>query len=103
MLKSVSELPLDDTEVMLRPETEIPYDAKAIAFVVNLSGKEHRVGYVIRELLDEVHQALNNYPIRRVKIAWVKYVVQWPKSGPGFYCVIDITKKGTWSYNDVKF
>lgn len=37
---------------------------------------------VIRELLDEVHQALNNHTIRRIKFAWVKYIVEWPRSGP---------------------
>lgn len=102
-LKLASELPLDDTEVILRPEPDNPYDSKAIAFVVNLGGKEHRVGYVIRELLDEVHQALNSYLIRKVKFAWVKYVVDWSKSGPGYYCGINITKKGVWSHNAVKF
>lgn len=102
-LRLISQLPVEDVDVTLKPEPDNPYDSKAIAFIVNLDGKDCRIGYVIRELLDEVHQALNNHTIRRIKFAWVKYIVEWPRSGPGYYCGISITKKGKWSNNAVKF
>ena len=86
ILKQVSQLPMEDVRVKLQPEPDNPYDSKAIAFVVNLNGKEHRIGYVVHELLDEVHHDLSGNLIKRVQCAWVKFIVEWPKSDPGYYC-----------------
>lgn len=101
-LRLISKLPLDDTVVKLRPEPDNPYDSKAIAFVVNVGDKERRIGYIVRELLDEVHQVLEAHLIQKTIFSWVKYLVEWPRSGPGYYCGISITKQGKWSNNVIK-
>ena len=95
-LRLISHLPLEDTIVKLRPEPENPYDSKAIAFVVNLGNN------VVRDLVDEVHQALEGNLIQKTSFSWIKYLVEWPRSGPGFYCGISITKHGKWSNNAIK-
>lgn len=103
LLRSISQLPFKDIEVKLCPEPDNCYDSKAIAFMVNFDGKERRIGYVIRELLDEVHHCITSHEIKKVQFAWIKYIVEWPRCGPGYFCGIDITKKGQWSNNAIKF
>lgn len=101
VLQSISQLPVGSVPVKLCPEPNNPFDARAIAFVVILNGKEHRIGYVIRELVDEVRQSLSL--IKKVQFAWVKYIIEWPQCGPGYYCGVNITKAGTWSNNAAKY
>lgn len=43
--------------VKLDPEPNNPYDAKAIAFICFVDGKWQRIGYMVREVLDDVHCA----------------------------------------------
>ena len=42
-------------------------------------------GTVVRECLEEVHIAIDNGDILVVEFAWEKYLLQWTRSGPGFY------------------
>lgn len=70
--------------------------------VITFDQMEYKIGYIVHELLDEVHQAMERLQITDVKISWVKYLIQWPHSGPGYYCGINITKKGQWSKNAIK-
>ena len=76
--------------VNLIHEPTNPRDAKALAFVCEIDGKSHRVGYVVSELLEEVHDAVQNNKITSVKISWLRYVTDWTHSGPGFYAGIEI-------------
>ena len=83
-------------QVRLKLEPENPKDSKAICFECFMDGKWHRIGYVVREALDSVHSALNQSQITAVEFDWIKYVVHWSRSGPGWYTGINITQKGNW-------
>ena len=83
--------------VKLEPEPENPYDSQAISFMCQIRGVWKRIGYVVRECLDDVHAAIAKGEIVQVEFAWVKYLLQWTRSGPGFYAGITITRKGQWS------
>lgn len=98
VLKSVCHLP--DKKVVpvkLQPEPNNPFDAKAIAFVTFVDDKWQRVGYVVRECLEDVHHAMRNGDIMKVEFAWVKYLLSFPRSGPGYYAAVNITSRGEWS------
>lgn len=86
----------ETVDVKLKCEPNNPFDAKAIAFFCNINEKWYRIGYVVREALDAVHDALSNDKIESTTFNWVKYVVHWSKSGPGWYAGINITKIGRW-------
>ena len=45
-------------EVRVYSEQENPYDSKAIAFQCYWKGKWQTIGYIVRECLDHVHDAL---------------------------------------------
>lgn len=94
--------PIEAFEVKLVREPDNEYDARAISFVATVEGREQRIGYVVRDVLDEVHHALEEESITCVVFSWVKYLVQWRRSGIGYYCGINITKKGEWSANAVR-
>ena len=78
-----------------------PRDSNALAFVCTIEGKKHTIGYVVSELLDEVHTAYRAGNIVSVKISWVRYITDWTRSGPGFFAGVDIEKKGRWSSNAI--
>lgn len=86
----------DIVSVDLFPEPENKYDSNAIAFKCLVDGSWHRIGYVVREALLYVHDAMKKQQILSVKFAWVKYIINWSRSGPGFYAGINITKSGDW-------
>ena len=97
MLAQLSNDELGKVDVKLVPEPENPFDAKAISFVTFCDGKWHRIGYVVREALDDVHSAMNDNQIMNVCFDWVKYRIHWVLSGPGHYAAINVTKQGKWS------
>ena len=43
-----------------------------------------------------MHSALDAREIVSVKFDWVKYLIHWSRSGPGWYAGIDVTKRGQW-------
>ena len=77
-------------------EHDNPYDSKAIAFMCQLDNKWQRIGYVVRECLDHVHEAIASNKIVSVMFSWVKYLVCWSRCGPGYYAGIDVTIQGEW-------
>lgn len=83
--------------VTIEPESTNPYDSKAICFKCEVGGKWCRIGYIVRELLDEVHETLREDKILYIKFAWVKYLLHWTRSGPGFYAGVYIARHGEWS------
>ena len=85
-----------EVEVQLKPEPTNPVDSCAIMFVCKLNNKWHKIGYVVREALDAVHDALDKKTILAVKFDWVKYLLHFSRSGPGWYAGIKITKNGEW-------
>lgn len=80
--------------VKLQPEPDNFWDPKAIAFMCNVDEKWTRVGYVVSELADEVHEAIARNQIISVKFAWVKFMTRWEH---GMYAGIEIRRNGQWS------
>ena len=95
-LRSVSQLLAkgDVVPVNIYPEPNNCYDSKAIAFKCWLDDDWHRIGYIVKEALDAVHEARDNDEIINVFFKWAKYLVNWTRSGPGYYAGINITKHG---------
>ncbi len=97
-LSKVSEL-LSNGQVVpvqLSKEPDNEYDSQAIAFQCQLESHWRRIGYVVKEALPDVHDALNKKKIVSINFDWVKYLVNWSKSGPGFYAGIKILLNGKW-------
>ena len=51
-----------------------------------------RIGFVVQEALDEVHEAIRNKKILGVSFDYIKYIVEFKK--PGWYAGIKITRNG---------
>ena len=66
-------------------------------------GKWRRIGYVVSEALKDVHLAMNNTQIINVCFDWVKFRINWIRSGIGYYAAINIMKQGKWSSNVCKY
>jgi len=99
ILQKVTELlhKNEQVPVNIYPEPDNPFDSQAIEFKCWLDDQWHRIGYVVREALNDVHEAMTKRIITNVKFAWAKFCITWPKSGPGYYAGIAITKQGQWS------
>ena len=96
ILSRVSEIMEEGGSVSVRIEHEHvnPYDSKAIAFKCQLDNNWHRIGYIVKECLDYVHEAIASNKVSL--FSWVKYLVCWSRSGLGYYAGIDITIQGEW-------
>lgn len=92
LMQKGEQIPVD-----IIPEPNNQYDAKAIYFSCKVDGKWSKIGYIVREALDDVHAACAHRSILDIKVAWAKYLVSWTRSGPGFYAGVDITVRGRWS------
>lgn len=69
---------------MVHEKTKI-YNARALAFVCQLDNKPYTVGYIVSELLDEMHMAIEAGKIVSVKFSWVEYITDWTRCGPKFF------------------
>ena len=87
-------------KVQLIPEPTNKYDNRAIKFVCDLDGQQHTIGYVVRECLNEVHQAIEKSSITRVEFAWVQFR-SYRGSIPRYYAAVSVTSNCGWS-NTVK-
>ena len=92
----------ESVPVKIEPEPTNPHDSKAICFKCKVDETWHRIGYIVKEVLDEVHQALRENKIIYVRFAWVKFLLHWTRCGPGFYAGISIARKGEWSQRCVQ-
>lgn len=81
-----------DVHVAITKEPNNPVDSMAIAFTCFIDGKWERIGYIVREALDDVHEAISTNSIHNVKLGWVKFRINFHGSGPGFYAGVDITR-----------
>jgi len=91
---------LDEGEVVqvnIFSKEDNPYDANAIAFKCWMNNEWKRIGYVVKEARDAVHDARRNGAITGVAFKWVKFMAVWERSGPAFYAGINITKSGEWT------
>jgi len=86
-----------DVKVKITPEPQNPFDAKTIAFELQVDNQRERVGYMVRDVLGTVHLALHNDDKLSVDQDWVKFITHWCRSCPGWYCGIKISKTGSWS------
>ena len=67
---------------------------RALACVCHkIEGERHTIGYVVSELVEEVHSAIDSGTILSVEFAWVRYITDWSRSGPGFFCWNKYRKK----------
>ena len=60
-------------------------------------GKWRKIGYIVREALDNAHRAQMQKKIISVNFVWVKYLVlnyAWMRSGPEYYAGINIAMDG---------
>ena len=89
-------------EVHLRPEPDNQWDSRAICFECLLEGRWRRIGYVVREVLDDVHTAILENKIVSVKFSWCKYKITWYRSGPGYYAGINVSRIGDWSRSVIR-
>ena len=59
-LRHISGLkPVQQVEVKLLPEPSNPFNSKAIAFVAVVNNKDHRIGYAVHEVLDDLYLAIH--------------------------------------------
>ena len=88
--------------VRLSPEPHNPYNSRAIAFTCYMDGQWHRIGYVVDEIVNEVHSAISSNAILSVEFSWIRYITEWSRCGPGFFAGIAICKAGFWPPNVVR-
>lgn len=93
---------LTDVPVRMQPEPTNPVDSRAIAFECLYQGSWHVIGYVVSELLDEVHLALSQNKIEAVQFATIRYVLHYPDSGPGYFAGIKVSYRGSWSLTAIQ-
>ena len=82
--------------VMLRKEPKNPKDSRAIAFDCKLKNDWELIGYVAKEALNSVHEAIDSKKILSIKFEWIRFITHWSRSGAGWYCGIKISKLGEW-------
>ena len=75
-----------DIPVALVHEPYNPFDCNAIAFQCKIDEKWQTIG--VSEIAREVHAAIESKEITRVEFAWVKYISDWTRSGPGFFLLV---------------
>lgn len=80
--------------VKIEKEPNNPCDSHAIAFMCKIGDKWERIGYILREAVETVHEAINNKEILDVHFDWVKYIVFFRDRG--WYAGITITRQGEW-------
>ena len=82
--------------VKLVPEPTNPYDSHAISIQCEVGGNWKIVGYLVKEICDSIHEALDSNSVTSVKFAWIRYKIV-RKTGPGYYAGVEVTRKGEWS------
>ncbi len=80
--------------VRIQEEQNNPVDVRAIAFMCKVNDQWEKIGYVVCEALDAVHEAMGHKKILQVCFDWVKYSVQFRNRG--WYAGIVISKNGEW-------
>lgn len=60
--------------VRMRYEPTNIVDARAVVFECLLEEKWVKIGYVVRDILDKVHSAIDNSLILNVRFKWLKYI-----------------------------
>lgn len=73
----------DDVNILvkLQPEPNNPIDTKAIAFMCKAENNWERIGYVVQEALDDVHEVINTNKILGISFQWIKFIILRPLDG----------------------
>jgi len=66
-------------------------DTNAIAFMCKVEDDWEKIGYIVKEALDDVHKAINANKIISVSFQWIKKLFT---RTPGWYAGI---RSGDWS------
>ena len=85
----------ESVPVKLQKEPKNQYDAQAIAFMCKAEHNWERIGYMVKEALPDVHQAMDANKIINVYFDRIKKVLDYRK--PGWYAAIIIKRSGEWS------
>ena len=75
---------MEEVPVKLTPELTNQFDSRAVAFH---NGSWQTISYVVREALDDVHDAIAHSKNVSVKLVWVR------KQSPRCYASIMVTRK----------
>ena len=67
----------ENVPVRLTPEPSNPVNSKAIAFECEIDGHWERIRYVVNEVLEEAHTAINNDKIEGIRFKWTKFITDW--------------------------
>lgn len=81
--------------VKLVPEPNNTFDSRAISFQCYIDNSWKTIGYVVKEVCENVHEALQSNSVVSTNFAWVKYKIV-RTTGPGYYAAVDVTRKGMW-------
>ena len=98
----------EEVHVRLTPEPTNCYDSEAIAFECKTStstdseNKWERIGYLVSEVTQDVHEAIRSNSILSVQFDWIRFITHWSRSKPGWYCGIRISRVGPWSKTCLK-
>ena len=80
--------------VRLQPEPANAFDSRAILFQAFHLRIWQPCGYVVKEIVEDVHAAIEAQNISSVEFCWVRYKL-WKKA-PGYYAGINVTCHGGW-------
>jgi len=61
--------------VKLHHEPDNPKDTNIIAFMCKVEDDWERIGYIVKEALDDVHKAINANKIILVSFQWIKKII----------------------------
>ena len=81
-------------KVDIKPEPENDYDSNAIAVLLNYGSGWYTVGYIAKELANEIHPLLKTSNIK-VEISHIRFRLTYLLIG--YYLTLNITRKGQWS------
>ena len=56
-----------------------------LLFAVSMDRVVQLHGYVVSQLVEEVHSAIDSGNTISLEFAWVRYITDWSRSGPGFF------------------
>lgn len=84
----------EEVRVDIQPEPDNDHDSNAIAVLLNYGSGWHTVGYIAKELTNEIHPLLKKSNIK-VAISHIRFRLSYLLIG--YYLTLNITRKGQWS------
>ena len=75
---------------------------RSLALSTEAKGQWHTFGYVVTELLEEVHGAIVQHEVIKTTFKTIKCMFTCTRCDHGFYAAVNITRKGLWSSQVIK-